>query len=65
MAHSLSNLVNNLSERIQLSLNTNRKDDKKCVISKSNISIVTIFFNAHTLKIIRMRIRNRIRMFMV
>ena len=53
MAHSLSNLVNNLSERIQLSPNTNRKDDKKYEISKSNISIVTIFFNAHTLKIMK------------
>ena len=42
-----------LKEFIKLSLNTNRKDDKKCEISKSNISIVTIFFDAQTLKIIK------------
>ena len=40
MAHSLSDLVNNISERTlnKLSLNKIRKDNKKCKTSKSNIS---------------------------
>ena len=42
-----------LKEFIKLSLNKNRKDDKKCGISKSNIGIVTIFFKSQTLKIIK------------
>ena len=52
MASCLSNLVNNLSERIHKIKCKNGYDDKNMRLVELNISIVTVFLNAQNLKMI-------------
>ena len=49
MASSLSNLVNNLSERIHKITCKYRHNDK---LAELNVNIVTVFLNTQTLKMI-------------
>ena len=52
MASSLSNLINNLSERIHMIKCKFGHDDKNLKHVELNISIATAFLNVQTLKMI-------------
>ena len=52
MASSLSNLLNNLAERIYKIKSKYGRNDKKCETYRINISIATVFLNTQTLNMI-------------
>ena len=52
MASSLSNLVNNLGERVHKIKCKYKHDIKKCELMKLNIKIVSGFLNTQNLKMI-------------
>ena len=53
MASSLSNLLNNLAERIYKIKSKYGHNDKKCETYRINISIATVFLNTQTLNMIK------------
>ena len=52
MASSLSNLLNNLAERIYKIKSKYGHNDKKCETYRINVSIATVFLNTQTLNMI-------------
>ena len=52
MTSSLSNFVNNFSERIHNTKRKCRHDDNNVKLVELNINIVTVFFNAKALEMI-------------